>query len=92
MDAAPEALRFHEPLAYMEVREDDGPWQKLVQHGRPVDDDGYDLQIKLVQLKGDTSGIYEARWFNPEHLPGRQYRFVVLPRAGQPIFYSPDFH
>jgi len=81
------------PLVRIEVSVEGAPWEPLVQEGRPVDDEGYDVGVRyLHEQDQDNMASYEAQWFNPEFsAPSRRYRFAILAREHHPDFYSPPF-
>jgi hypothetical protein len=64
----------------------------LLVQGRPVDDSGYAMEIRLgSEITRDNMGFYEVQWYNPIMEGGRVYGFVILPRNGQSPVYSPSF-
>jgi len=81
-------IDFHEPLCGVEVKIDD-QWASMVEDGRPIDDDGYDLEIRYLNKLDDGMGEYEVRWYNP--VPGGEYRFRIEPRKKQPALTSRAF-
>jgi len=54
-------------------------WVPMVTDGRPIHDDGYDVEVRYLRKLDDGMGAYEVRWYNP--VPGGQYRFVIEPRV-----------
>jgi neutral ceramidase len=78
-DVGPSRIDFHRPLSRVEVRRD-GSWELMRVGGEPIDDDGYDLEVRYLRRLADGMGRYEVRWYNP--LPGGEYRFVIEPRGG----------
>jgi neutral ceramidase len=89
-DVGPALMQLHEPLLSVEVETAKGHWQALMHHGKPVDDQGVDLQIKWLGVREAGMAGYELRWFNPPAGPGR-YRFVIEGRGGMDTFRSPPF-
>ncbi len=89
-DVAPGDLHWHEPIAIVESQDGDGPWVPAVHHDRPVDDQGWALEIS--HRGGDSDGhTYRVRWFDPAFRAGRRHRFVILPNANQPRLESEPF-
>jgi len=83
LDVPPCMIDFDRPLVRIESAKDMDSWSPLYStDGRAVDDGGYDLSVRFCgRINSDNMGEYEARWYNPETVPGRRYRFVVLPRG-----------
>lgn len=91
-DLSPSRIALHEPLVCIETSDDGVAWRPLATAGVPVDDSGYDIAIICTKARnGDDMGVYEARWYNPTGGEGKQFRFKILPREGQTVFYSPAF-
>lgn len=92
LDVNPSQLALNQPLLRVETRQANGEWQIMQQHNLPVDDQGYDLQIRYLEGVAANMGRYEARWFNPPVAAGdAQYRFVIAPREQLPEFASSPF-
>ncbi|MBU2643099.1 neutral/alkaline non-lysosomal ceramidase N-terminal domain-containing protein [bacterium] len=91
IDVPPSRIEFHKPLVRLEFSRDAGNWVPLEHESVPVDDEGPDLAVIYRQASSDGKmGHYEVRWHNP--VPGNDdYRFSILPRAGQEILYSEPF-
>jgi neutral ceramidase len=87
-DVGPGEIRFHEPLARVEVKSS-GQWALLSVHGEPIHDDGYDLEVRCLGDRNKGMAQYELRWYNP--VPGGAYRFRIEPRGGQPALVSQAF-
>jgi neutral ceramidase len=84
-DVPPGDLRWHDPLVRIEASDGpDGDWQPaLTEDGRPIDDQGCDLEV--VHLGEDRRGHrYTVRWWNPVFRSYRRHRFVLVPNAGRP--------
>ena len=89
LDVAPAGLRWHEPLARVEMSDDGGAtWEPALAHGRPVDDQGWALEITDL---GPTQGAdgparheLRVRWHDPVHRAERRHRFVLLANNGRP--------
>ena len=87
-DVAPAKIRFHEELVEIEVSDDGKKWSTLYDGSEPVNDEGPDIAVVYTRkLNRDKMGLYEARWFNPPE-DKLYYRFKILPRANQQVFYS----
>lgn len=85
------AIELDRPLVRIEARAGGMAWSTLVENGRPVTDQEYDIQ---VLHRGDLRGgmaVYELRWFQPDFDPTREHRFRIEPRAGLDAFTSPPF-
>ena len=82
-------INLHQPLVKVQQRQGD-QWVALNVNGAPIDDDGYDVEVRLVKDGKDGMSRYETRWYNP--VAGGEYRFVIAPRAGQPELVSPSFN
>ena len=87
-DIGASEINFHEPLARVEVKVSD-LWEPMSADGRPVDDDGYDLEVRYIGTLDDGMAEYEMRWYNP--VPGGEYRFVINPRGRHSALASPAF-
>jgi len=93
-DAHPGDLHWHEPLVRVEqcdvVDGSEGEWTLAVHRGRRVDDQGTDVEVRL--LGQDAIGcVYATRWYDPAFRVGRRHRFVVLANAGATPLTSPSF-
>jgi neutral ceramidase len=87
-DVGSGVIDFHQPLGRVEVKIDD-KWVPMENDGRPVSDDGYDMEIRYLRPLNDGMGEYELRWYNP--VPAGQYRFVIEPRRNQSALLSRIF-
>ncbi|HNW30833.1 MAG TPA: alkaline ceramidase, partial [Spirochaetota bacterium] len=91
-DVPPSLISLHEPLVSVEVSDDGSAWRPLVVYGVPADDGGSDIAVICRKPKASQGmAVYEVRWYNPVREKGRFYRFVILPRPGQAVLYSPAF-
>jgi neutral ceramidase len=91
-DLPPARFAFSEPAVVIETSDDLAAWRPLVVNNVPVDDGGYDIAIICTKANTkDGMGVYEARWYNPVPGNGKHYRFKILPRGGEGVFYSPTF-
>jgi neutral ceramidase len=98
-DVAPGNLHWHDPLVRVEYVEGSGDtdgdvsptWQPaLTDDGRPVDDQGCDLEV--VHLGDDRHGHrYAVRWWNPAFRSYRRHRFVLLANAARPRLTGDPF-
>ena len=87
-DVGASEIDFHRPLSGVEVKID-GKWLPMVRNARPVNDDGYDIEVRYLKKLDEGMGGYEVRWYNP--VPGGEYRFVIEPRCKHSRFVSPAF-
>ncbi len=97
-DLPPHLISWGKTLVTIEESEDGFIWKRVISNGQPLDDSGYDIAVILNEItdQGKT-GIYEARWYNPQNIKlseekMKYYRFVILPQAGQDFLYSSPFH
>ncbi|MEO9138274.1 MAG: neutral/alkaline non-lysosomal ceramidase N-terminal domain-containing protein [Jatrophihabitans sp.] len=88
-DRSPGSLFWHEPIAWVESRDDDGGWSRAYSGGVVLDDQGYHLGV--VHLGADRHGRhrYAARWFTPYLGPGRSHRIVVAGRDARLLASTP---
>lgn len=87
-------IELHRPLLSIETRVNQGSWTPLLLDGIPVNDEGYDMAIRVTELDaGEGMAEYSAYWYNPL-FDGeqREYRFVIQPRDQQGILYSGAFN
>lgn len=90
-DRPPGDLAWHRPLLRVETRREQGaPWQPLVQHGAPVDDQGWRIGIRYLGRTGGRDR-YEGRWFRPPLGRPGSYRFVLVENGGRPETAGPAF-
>ena len=87
-DVGPSEIDFHEPLSRVEVKID-GQWVSMLEKGVPIDDDGYDLEVRYLRKLDEGMGEYELRWYNP--VRGGEYRFVIEPRCEHSVLVSRAF-
>ncbi|HUT32150.1 MAG TPA: neutral/alkaline non-lysosomal ceramidase N-terminal domain-containing protein [Planctomycetota bacterium] len=87
-DVGPSEINFHQPLARVEVKAGDR-WEPMRVDERPIDDDGYDLEVRYLDKLADGMGEYEVRWYNP--VPGGGYRFVIAARGERAAIVSRAF-
>jgi neutral ceramidase len=91
-DVAPGDLRWHDPLVRVESADGDGDdWQPArTDDGRPVDDQGCDLEV--VHLGDDRRGhLYAARWWSPAFRSYRRHRFVLVANGSRPKLVGDPF-
>jgi len=89
-DVAPGDLQWHEPLVRVESSLAGGDWEVAVAHGRPVDDQGWALEISH-RGRSDHGHRYRVRWYDPAFGDRLRHRFVILPNGGQPRLESATF-
>jgi neutral ceramidase len=96
-DVPPGELRWHEPLARVEVAAAGavaGGWVVAADgHGQPVDDQGWRVGVvHLGPSRGDGAAHrYAVRWYGPPLGPPCPHRFVLLENAGRPELASDAF-
>lgn len=88
LDVGASEIQLHKPLAKVEVLVK-GEWVDMSNAGEPITDDGYDIEVRLLDEESKGMGEYQVRWYNP--VAGGQYRFVIAPRKGQEQLRSPIF-
>ena len=57
--------------------------------GELINDEGYDLEVRLIDEEDLGMAKYQVRWYNP--VVGGQYRFVIAPRSQQAELVSKSF-
>ena len=87
-DVGPGEIDFHEPLSRVEVKIDE-QWVPMLENAGPIDDDGYDMEVRYLKKLDEGMGRYEVRWYNP--VPGGEYRFVIEPRCKHAALVSRAF-
>jgi neutral ceramidase len=87
-DVGPSEIDFHKPLSRVEVKFNE-QWMPMVENGKPIDDDGYDMEVRYLRKRNDGMGEYEVRWYNP--VVGGEYRFLIEPRGNNPVLTSRAF-
>ena len=87
-DVGPGEIDFHEPLSRLEVKIDEH-WVPMLENAEPIDDDGYDMEVRYLKKLDEGMGRYEVRWYNP--VPGGEYRFVIEPRCKHAALVSRAF-
>lgn len=88
LDVNPSKIDLHKSLVRVQKR-DGNQWLELSVNNEPINDDGYDIEVRLLKDKKEGMATYETRWYNP--VAGGEYRFVIESRGGQPELYSPTF-
>lgn len=90
-DVGIDKIAYNLPLASVEHKTAAG-WTLLYDGLQPINDDGYDLEVRYLGDIGKQAGHmarYQLRWYNP--IKGGEYRFKIEPRQGQDVFYSKVF-
>jgi neutral ceramidase len=87
-DVGPDKIGFHKPLAQVQIKVN-GEWTPAVSGGRPIDDGGYDIEVRHLKTLRSGVGEYEVRWYNP--LSNGAYRFRIEPRGKNPALTSRAF-
>ena len=83
-------VELPEPLLRVEASSGDGPWGPARYRGRPVDDQGWAVEITYLRQDGDRHH-YRVRWHDPAFAGDRRHRFVLEPNRGQPELASEPF-
>lgn len=88
LDVGASEIELHNPLIKVETLID-GEW-KLMKNGLEViNDDGYDIEIRLEDEEDQGMAEYKVRWYNP--VANGEYRFVIAARKGQDSLTSQSF-
>jgi neutral ceramidase len=87
-DVGASEIDFHEPLSRLEVKINE-QWVLMRANGEPIDDDGYDMEVRYLKKLGEGMGKYEVRWYNP--VPGGEYRFLIELRCKHSALVSRAF-
>ncbi|MHC4640754.1 MAG: neutral/alkaline non-lysosomal ceramidase N-terminal domain-containing protein [Planctomycetota bacterium] len=87
-DVGASEIDLHEPLSRVEVKIN-GQWVPMFVDRKPIDDDGYDMEVRYLKKLNEGMGKYEVRWYNP--VPGGKYRFVIEPRCRHSALVSRAF-
>ncbi len=87
-DVGPSEIDFHKSLSRVEVNINE-QWVPMVEDGKPIDDDGYDMEVRYMRKLYDGMGEYEVRWYNP--VVGGEYRFLIEPRGNNSVLTSRIF-
>ncbi|MCG8614263.1 MAG: neutral/alkaline non-lysosomal ceramidase N-terminal domain-containing protein [Pseudomonadales bacterium] len=92
-DVPADKINLHEPLICVETRIHNGDWHPLTVEGVAVDDQGYDIAVKLLTTEeGEAGAVYGVYWYNPVFSgPEQVFRFVIQARGSGSILYSPPF-
>ena len=88
LDVGASEINLHEPLVKVESLIL-GQWIEMQNAGEPINDDGYDLEVRLTDEEDKGMAEYQVRWYNP--VAGGQYRFVIAARQQQPELRSKTF-
>jgi len=91
-DVKADRIHLHEPLLSIETSTDKENWQPLEIAGRVINDRGYDMSVRLINV-GHESARYRASWFNPVFKGNNVwYRFMVQSRENESVLYSAPFN
>ncbi|EQA34772.1 neutral/alkaline nonlysosomal ceramidase [Leptospira inadai serovar Lyme str. 10] len=90
-DVGSSKISLHETLVSIEYKDEGGEWKPLLSDGEVVNDRGVDIEVKKIGNAGDGMAIYEVRWYNPEQIGKRKYRFSIHSRENLGEFASPEF-
>lgn len=84
VDVEPAGLAWHEPLARVESSDDNGgTWRTATEHGRPVDDQGWSIEVSHLGIDDAGHHRYRVRWYEPAHRSGTRHRFVLDDNQGR---------
>lgn len=89
-DVGPGNLDWHEPMLRVEASLDGGAWEPARWRGRPVDDQGWAVEVSYVRQDGDTHH-YRVRWYDPMLAADRRHRFVLVANRDRPEVASDPF-
>jgi neutral ceramidase len=96
-DVAPGNLAWHQPLVTIERQDAAGGWARATRKGRPVDDQGWDVEVRLAAVRdghktGPGEGVYTylTRWHDPALGKGR-HKVVLVENNGRPELASQPF-
>jgi neutral ceramidase len=89
LDVGASEINLHQPLVKVEVLVE-GQWIGMKNGLEPINDEGYDLEIRLQDEEAEGMAEYQARWYNP--VAGGLYRFVIESRGQQAVLYSNSFN
>ncbi|MCU1353397.1 MAG: alkaline ceramidase [Acidimicrobiales bacterium] len=90
-DGPPGSLRWHEPLVRVESADGHGDWQPAMHDRRPVDDQGWELEVTHLGPGPDGAHVYRTRWYEPVLRAGRRHRFVLVANGARPEIASDPF-
>jgi len=96
-DVGPSQIKFHQSLVHVEAKTDQG-WQVLAQDQHRITDEGYDVEVRLLDTEDQGMGTYQARWYNPEvsrEACKAGCRFVIAKRGQheqEKVLYSAEFN
>ena len=88
LDVGASEIQLHRPLVKVEALIN-GQWIEMHNAGEPINDDGYDLEVRLLDDEDLGMAEYQVRWYNP--VAGGQYRFVIAQRGQQEELFSTSF-
>jgi neutral ceramidase len=84
-DVGPSEIDFYKPLSRVEVKINE-QWVPMVEEGKQINDEGYDMEVRYLKKLDDGMGEYEVRWYNP--VVGGEYRFLIESRGNNPALTS----
>jgi neutral ceramidase len=87
----PSQIKWHHPLFRIAQKLQHSEWEPLVVDKIPVDDQGYDLAIIMLDKNATDGATYEIRWYYPQTNADTLYRFEVSGNNNMPVFYSSVF-
>lgn len=87
-DVSPDKINFHQALISIEENIE-GKWQPLSIGLMPVNDEGYDIDVRYLDDADKGMATYQTRWYNPK--TNGEFRFKIYTRASGNAIYSQPF-
>jgi len=88
LDVGASEIELHKPLVKVETLVN-GEWKLMMNGLEFINDDGYDVEIRLEDEEDQGMAEYTVRWYNP--VANGEYRFVIAARKGQERLSSQSF-
>jgi len=88
LDVGASEIELHNPLVKVETLVN-GEWQLMMNGLEFINDDGYDIEIRLEDEEDQGMAEYTVRWYNP--VENGEYRFVIAARKDQESLSSQSF-
>ncbi len=88
LDVGASEIELHKPLVKVETLVN-GEWKLMMNGLEFINDDGYDIEIRLEDEEDQGMAEYTVRWYNP--VANGEYRFVIAARKGQERLSSQSF-
>jgi neutral ceramidase len=87
----PSQIKWHQPLIRISHKRESSAWEPLLINNIPVDDQGVDIAIIMLDNTENDSVSYEIRWYHPQTSAEALYRFEILNDKNMPILCSSVF-